>query len=124
MWIFAAHYGWHFHNLVGLCRSSVQVRCRIVLLDTYVLHEYYYIGHCIFTFTLMCCLKLSCWSRNLPRYLTSLLISIMSPWTLSSSGDIFLSCAWDLKRIYSVFVSVQFKAHCVHPSFYLFECFL
>ena len=37
-----------------------------------------------------------------PRYLTSLLISIRSPWALSGSGDIFLSCVWDMKRMYSL----------------------
>ena len=74
----------------------------------------------IFSFSLMCCLKLSCWSRNPPRYLTTLLISIRSPWVLSGSGDIFLSCAWDLKRIYSVLC--EFNLRCI-VSIQHFSCF-
>ena len=64
-----------------------------------------------FYFSLMCCLKLSCWSRNPPRYLTTLHISRRSPWELSGSGDIFLSCAWHLKRIYSVLS--EFNLRCI-----------
>ena len=60
------------------------------------------------TFSLMCCLKLGCWSRSPPRYLTTLFISMRLPWALSGSCDIFLSWAWDLNRIYmSCIVSLQ-----------------
>ena len=53
-------------------------------------------------FSLMHFLKFSCWSRNPPRYLTVSLTAIGSPWASSGSGDVFLSCCWEPKRMYSV----------------------
>ena len=65
--------------------------------------NFYYVGHCFFfAFSLICCLKFRCWSRNHPRYLTALLTAIGSPWASSGSGDVFLSCCWELKRMYSI----------------------
>ena len=60
-------------------------------------------------FSLMCFLKFRCWSRNPPRYLTASLTALGSPWALSGSGDVFLSCCQELKRIYSVLSGFSFR---------------
>ena len=62
-----------------------------------------------FVFSLMCFLKFRCWSRNPPRYLTALLTAIGSPWASSGSGDVFLNCCWEPKRMYSVLSGFSFR---------------
>ena len=62
-----------------------------------------------FALSLMCCLKFRCWSRSLPRYLTALLTAIVSPWASSGYGDVFLSCCWEPKRMYSVLSGFSFR---------------
>ena len=62
-----------------------------------------------FCFLLMCFLKFRCWSRNPPRYLTALLTAIGSPWALSGSGDVFLSCFQEPKRMYSLLSEFSFR---------------
>ena len=54
-------------------------------------------------------------SSNIPYYFADFNKVTMA---LSGSSDIFFSCAWDLKRIYSVFLSLISDALC--PSSILF----
>ena len=60
-------------------------------------------------FSSMCFMIFRCWSRNPSRYLTVSFTAIGSPWASRGSGDVFLSCCWEPKKIYSVLSGFSFR---------------
>ena len=110
----------HWHCQGGLCRLSVPVLCRIELLDTSIWHKFLLCWPLLFlVFSLMYLLKVRFWSRNHPRYLTTLLTAIRSPWASVGSCDVFLSCCQEPKRMYSVLSGFSLR-HII--SIHCFRC--